>query len=84
MRSRRRKYHWSRYHRTRTLSRGTGAELGTEDTVLNKQLFISYLCEYMRHAADMAEEVESDRYLVMNWNISVGVMHQMHRIWKKQ
>ena len=47
----------------RTLSRGTGTELGTEDTVLNKQLFISYLCEYMRHAADMAEEVENDRYL---------------------
>lgn len=47
----------------RTLSRGTGAELGTEDTVLNKQLFVSYLCEYMRHAADMAEESENDRYL---------------------
>lgn len=47
----------------RTISQGIGKALGEEDTIWNKQLFISYLCNYMKNASDMLEEEESDRYL---------------------
>lgn len=47
----------------RILSQGTGKALDEEDTLINKQLFISYLCEYMRHAADVKGGSDDSRYL---------------------
>lgn len=37
----------------RELSVGTGKADGTEDQILQKQWFLAYLCEYMKHAQEM-------------------------------
>ncbi|MDO4262237.1 MAG: DUF5702 domain-containing protein [Eubacteriales bacterium] len=47
----------------RTLSRGAGAALGDEDGIIQKQWFISYLCEYMKNAPDLLPKGRPEGYL---------------------
>lgn len=47
----------------RELSVGTGRASGTENQVIQKQWFISYLCEYMTHAQEMLKETRTDGWL---------------------
>lgn len=47
----------------RELSVGVGLPSGTENQLVQKQLFISYLCEYMKHAQETLPETERKGYL---------------------
>lgn len=47
----------------RELSVGIGRPSGTEDQLLQKQWFISYLCEYLTQAGEMLPEHRSEGYL---------------------
>lgn len=47
----------------RTLSDGAGTAAGNEDSLLQKQWFISYLCEYMKNAPQMLSQQPEDGYL---------------------
>lgn len=47
----------------RELSAGFGMADGTEDDLLQKQWFISYLCEYLTQAQERLEEPREDGYL---------------------
>lgn len=47
----------------RELSIGMGLSAGTENQPIQKQWFISYLCEYMKHAQEMLPEARTEGYL---------------------
>lgn len=47
----------------RELSIGMGLSSGTENQPIQKQWFISYLCEYMKHAQEMLPEARTEGYL---------------------
>lgn len=47
----------------RALSKGTGYADGSEDGLVEKQWFISYLCEYMKQAQDQFQEPAPSGYL---------------------
>ena len=47
----------------RELSVGIGRAAGTEDQLIQKQWFISYLCEYMKQAQEMLPEQRTEGWL---------------------
>lgn len=47
----------------RRLSEGAGGADGSEDRMLQKQWFISYLCDYMSHAQEMLTDERKEGYL---------------------
>lgn len=47
----------------RELSAGAGRAEGTEGQFISKQWFISYLCEYLKHAQEMLPEEREDGWL---------------------
>lgn len=47
----------------RTLSEGIGCADGSENQLLQKQWFISYLCEYFTHAQDLLANPEESGYM---------------------
>lgn len=47
----------------RTLSEGAGGADGSEDRMVQKQWFISYLCEYFTHAQEMQAENREGGYM---------------------
>lgn len=47
----------------RELSVGVGLSAGTENQIIQKQWFISYLCEYMDHAQEMLPKARTEGYL---------------------
>lgn len=47
----------------REMSVGMGSAEGTEDQIISKQWFISYLCEYLKQAQEMLPEERADGWL---------------------
>ncbi|MBS6397751.1 MAG: hypothetical protein KH452_11495 [Clostridiales bacterium] len=58
----------------RVLSQGTGRADGTEDRLLQKQWFVSYLCEYLTHAQEMLPGQKKAEYLDYQLEYIIGDM----------
>lgn len=56
----------------RSLSEGVGKADGTENDLVEKQWFISYLCEYLRHAQEMLPEQREGGYLDYQLEYVIG------------
>ncbi len=56
----------------RELSQGMGCKDGSEERIVQKQWFISYLCKYFKHAQEMMESGRESGYLDYQMEYIIG------------